>query len=70
MATMEGSLSKWTNVMKGWQYRWFVLDDNAGLLSYYTVSNVFVHCLGYKQIETTDVSVRKPSAMVGLCSLL
>ncbi|XP_014249855.1 oxysterol-binding protein-related protein 9 isoform X2 [Cimex lectularius] len=33
---MEGSLSKWTNVMKGWQYRWFVLDDNAGLLSYYT----------------------------------
>jgi hypothetical protein len=38
MATMEGSLSKWTNVMKGWQYRWFVLDDNAGLLSYYTVS--------------------------------
>lgn len=35
---MEGPLSKWTNVMKGWQYRWFVLDDNAGLLSYYTVS--------------------------------
>ncbi|KAJ0173942.1 hypothetical protein K1T71_010088 [Dendrolimus kikuchii] len=33
---MEGSLSKWTNVMKGWQYRWFVLDENAGLLSYYT----------------------------------
>lgn len=50
MATMEGSLSKWTNVMKGWQYRWFVLDDNAGLLSYYTVSNVFVLGLGYKQI--------------------
>lgn len=23
--------------MKGWQYRWFVLDYNAGLLSYYTV---------------------------------
>ena len=36
---MEGPLSKWTNVMKGWQYRWFVLDENAGLLSYYTVSN-------------------------------
>ncbi|XP_051869100.1 oxysterol-binding protein-related protein 9 isoform X3 [Pristis pectinata] len=35
---MEGPLSKWTNVMKGWQYRWFVLDYNAGLLSYYTVS--------------------------------
>lgn len=50
MATMEGSLSKWTNVMKGWQYRWFVLDDNAGLLSYYTVSNIFVLGLGDKQI--------------------
>lgn len=37
MAVMEGPLSKWTNVMKGWQYRWFVLDDGAGLLSYYTV---------------------------------
>ncbi|ELU12462.1 hypothetical protein CAPTEDRAFT_196472, partial [Capitella teleta] len=36
MATMEGPLSKWTNVVKGWQYRWFVLDENAGLLSYYT----------------------------------
>ncbi|XP_046387861.1 oxysterol-binding protein-related protein 9 isoform X1 [Ischnura elegans] len=36
MAAMEGTLSKWTNVMKGWQNRWFVLDDNAGLLSYYT----------------------------------
>ncbi|KAM7318036.1 hypothetical protein ACRRTK_022773 [Alexandromys fortis] len=22
--------------MKGWQYRWFVLDYNAGLLSYFT----------------------------------
>ncbi|CAD7077365.1 unnamed protein product [Hermetia illucens] len=33
---LEGTLNKWTNVMKGWQYRWFVLDENAGLLSYYT----------------------------------
>ncbi|XP_017060604.1 oxysterol-binding protein-related protein 10-like [Drosophila ficusphila] len=35
--TLEGTLSKWTNVMKGWQYRFFALDENAGLLSYYTV---------------------------------
>jgi len=33
---MEGPLSKWTNVMNGWQYRWFVLDEASGLLSYYT----------------------------------
>lgn len=37
-SALEGTLSKWTNVMKGWQYRFFVLDENAGLLSYYTVS--------------------------------
>ena len=35
-SVMEGALSKWTNVMKGWQYRWFVLDEAAGLFSYYT----------------------------------
>jgi len=23
-------------MITGWQYRWFVLDDNAGLFSYYT----------------------------------
>ena len=34
---LEGPLTKWTNVVQGWQYRWFVLDDHSGLLSYYTV---------------------------------
>uniref|UniRef100_A0A915ICU7 PH domain-containing protein n=1 Tax=Romanomermis culicivorax TaxID=13658 RepID=A0A915ICU7_ROMCU len=33
---MEGPLSKWTNVLEGWQYRWFVLDETAGILTYYT----------------------------------
>lgn len=33
---LEGPLSKWTNVVNGWQYRWFVLDQSVGLLSYYT----------------------------------
>lgn len=33
---MEGPLTKWTNVVQGWQYRWFVLDEFTGLLSYYT----------------------------------
>lgn len=31
---MEGPLSKWTNMVQGWQYRWFVLGDDA--LHYYT----------------------------------
>jgi len=33
---IEGPLSKWTNVVQGWQCRWFVLDQSSGLLSYYT----------------------------------
>jgi len=36
--SIEGPLSKWTNVVIGWQYRWFVLDEGAGVLWYYTVS--------------------------------
>lgn len=36
MVLLEGPLSKWTNVMKGWQFRWFVLEESSGLLSYYT----------------------------------
>jgi len=35
--SIEGPLSKWTNVVIGWQYRWFVLDEGAGVLWYYTV---------------------------------
>lgn len=46
LGTMEGPLSKWTNVMQGWQYRWFVLDGNIALLSYYTVCYfIFVYFL-------------------------
>jgi len=34
----EGPLSKWTNVIQGWQYRFFVLDPTQGMLIYYTVN--------------------------------
>lgn len=34
---MEGQLFKYTNVVKGWQYRWFVLNPEAGRLEYYEV---------------------------------
>ena len=39
----EGALSKWTNKINGWQYRWFVLDSKGGYMSYYTVSYRSVH---------------------------
>ncbi|KAK3709532.1 hypothetical protein QZH41_018984 [Actinostola sp. cb2023] len=32
---MEGQLSKWTNYVRGWQYRWFTLDPDTGMLDYY-----------------------------------
>ncbi|XP_065576956.1 oxysterol-binding protein-related protein 11-like isoform X2 [Artemia franciscana] len=31
----EGQLLKFTNVMKGWQNRWFILDPWTGVLEYY-----------------------------------
>lgn len=31
--SMQGTLSKWTNYLHGWQERWVVLKD--GTLSYY-----------------------------------
>ena len=34
--TLEGPLSKWTNMIHGWQFRWFVLDTNHATFSYYT----------------------------------
>jgi len=35
---LEGQLYKYTNVMKGWQYRWFVLNPDVGRLEYFEVS--------------------------------
>lgn len=32
---LEGQLFKYTNVMKGWQYRWFVLNPDLGKLEYF-----------------------------------
>ncbi|XP_027206100.1 oxysterol-binding protein-related protein 11 [Dermatophagoides pteronyssinus] len=31
----EGQLCKYTNVVKGWQYRWFVINSARGVLEYY-----------------------------------
>lgn len=34
---MEGHLLKYTNVMKGWQTRWFLMDPESGMLEYFEV---------------------------------
>lgn len=38
-AEMKGWLSKWTNYIKGYQRRWFVLSN--GMLSYYRLVFMF-----------------------------
>ena len=35
-------LSKFTNVVKGWQYRWFVLEPEAGRLEYHLLEDRLV----------------------------
>lgn len=35
--TTEGLLYKYTNVVKGWQYRWFLLTCSRGTLEYFMV---------------------------------
>ncbi|XP_050041896.1 oxysterol-binding protein-related protein 11-like isoform X2 [Dermacentor andersoni] len=37
---LEGQLYKYTNVVKGWQYRWFVLNPDIGMLEYYMLDEV------------------------------
>jgi len=37
---LEGQLHKWTNPLKGWQPRWFVVDLQQSVLHYYTVSSL------------------------------
>ncbi|KAB0362284.1 hypothetical protein FD754_006440 [Muntiacus muntjak] len=72
---MEGPLSKWTNVMKGWQYRWFVLDYNAGLLSYYTpCSFLTVRCLlggkagrGCREVHGCSRGLKGSVSGLGVC---
>lgn len=36
---VEGLLYKYTNVVKGFQYRWFILDPSRGTLEYFMVSD-------------------------------
>ncbi|XP_076340072.1 oxysterol-binding protein-related protein 11-like isoform X2 [Tachypleus tridentatus] len=40
MKPFEGQLLKYTNVVKGWQPRWFVLTPHRGVLEYYMPSEL------------------------------
>lgn len=50
--SLKGWLLKWTNYLKGYQRRWFVLSN--GLLSYYRYGSVRV---GHLSLEGGDAAV-------------
>ena len=52
----EGQLNKFTNVVKGWQYRWFVLDPSAGVLEYYLLEDRSGKCRGSQQMSGAVIS--------------
>jgi hypothetical protein len=52
---MRGWLYKWTNYLKGYQKRWFVLQ--AGILSYYRSQDEMTHtCRGTVYLESAHLS--------------
>lgn len=52
---MRGWLYKWTNYLKGYQKRWFVL--HAGILSYYRSQDEMTHtCRGTVYLESAHLS--------------
>ncbi|CAB3408578.1 unnamed protein product [Caenorhabditis bovis] len=52
---MEGPLSKWTNMVHGWQYRWFKLEKDA--LLYYTSRDKMLKGQQRGQIRLTGAVV-------------
>lgn len=46
----EGQLNKFTNVVKGWQYRWFVLEPECGKLEYFLLEEKSGRCRGSQHL--------------------
>lgn len=44
----EGQLLKYTNMVKGWQTRWFVLDPHSGTLDYFMVIYIYLKKEAFK----------------------
>lgn len=62
---MEGLLNKYTNVVKGWQYRWFVMDAESGMLEYFEVSSYVIifpeseECLSISHLTTVSKRIHQ-----------
>jgi len=55
MRRWEGQLNKFTNVVKGWQYRWFVLEPTTGMLEYYLLEDRSGKCRGSQHMAQAVV---------------
>jgi len=51
----EGQLNKFTNVVKGYQFRWFVLDPELGTLQYYLLNEENGKCRGSQHLAGSVV---------------
>ncbi len=57
MKVYEGQLNKFTNVVKGWQYRWFVLTPETGQLDYYLMDEGIIGKLRGRQYVAGTVVI-------------
>ena len=48
---MEGKLNKFTNVIMGWQYRWFVLEPTDMILEYFLLDDKEGRCRGRQRLD-------------------
>lgn len=61
--TIQGTLSKWTNYIHGWQDRWFILRD--GTLAYFkSESELVLGCRGSITIGPATVEVSLSSVVI------
>ncbi len=58
----EGQLNKFTNVVKGWQFRWFVLEPESGRLEYYLPEERSGKCRGSQHLAAAVVLTPCPAS--------
>ena len=61
----EGQLLKYTNMVKGWQNRWFVLNPHSGMLEYYMVRTMLMRIIS-KEIFLSIYAVPKEALLLSL----
>ncbi|KAI6235702.1 Oxysterol-binding protein [Aphelenchoides besseyi] len=60
----EGWLQKWTNYIKGYRQRWFVLDSQGNLSYYRNKNEVGVACRGSVNLQESRIHVDKGANVI------